>query len=131
MPAFIRAIRGQENDASDFRKLVEEVRKLHQPLQPDKLPLDLITFVDLDLGLNLIRYDGLARKFGADAAMLADFSGFYVDREIFDQLDTSLEWKLNRLRFSLAHELGHRVLHQEVFRQANLTTAQHFLDWRF
>ena len=39
------------------------------------------------------------------------------------------KYHLNRLRFSLAHELGHWVLHQEVFRQASLTTAEHFLDW--
>lgn len=110
-------------------KRVEEFRRDYPLLQPSQLPLDLITFVDLDLGLNLIPHDGLARRFGADAAVLADFSGFYVDRELFDQIDTSPEWKLNRLRFSLAHELGHWVLHQEVFLKAGLTTAEHFLDW--
>lgn len=69
---------------------VEEFRQAHPGLDPGNLPLDLITFVDLDLGLDLIPYDGLAR-FGADAAVLADFSGFYVDREVFDLIDTAPE----------------------------------------
>lgn len=115
----------QDNEIWDR---VEALRSVHPSLQAGHLPLDLVTFVDLDLGLDLIPYDGLAR-FGADAAVLADFSGFYVDRETFDMIDTAPEWKLNRLRFSLAHELGHWVLHQEVFHSAGIDSTDHFLEW--
>ena len=31
MPAFFRAIRGQEYDENDLREMIEDVRKLHQP----------------------------------------------------------------------------------------------------
>lgn len=31
MPAFFRAIRGQEYDANDLQQMIEDVRKLHQP----------------------------------------------------------------------------------------------------
>ncbi len=31
MPAFFRAIRGQEYDENDLREMIEEVRKFHQP----------------------------------------------------------------------------------------------------
>ena len=107
---------------------VEEFREQHSGLGAGDLPIDLITFVDLDLGLDLIPYEGLAR-FGADAAVLADFSGFYIDREVFDLIDTAPEWKLNRLRFSLAHEVGHWVLHQEVFQSAGIDSEEHVLEW--
>ena len=113
---------------SEIWDTVEALRSEHPMLHAGHLPLDLITFVDLELGLDLIPYDGLAR-FGADAAVLADFSGFYVDRETFDMIDTAPEWKLNRLRFSLAHELGHWVLHQDVFRAAGIDSEEHFLEW--
>ena len=66
---------------------VEELRAKHETLKADKIPLDLISFVELDLRLDLIPYDRLKDDFGADAAILADFSGFYIDGEIFDRID--------------------------------------------
>ncbi len=109
---------------------VETFRAEHHPhLDATKIPLDLVTFVDLELGLDLVPYDGLHQIFSADAAVLADFSGFYIDRATFDRIDTAPEWQLNRLRFSLAHELGHWVLHQEAFRRAAITDTDHFLAW--
>lgn len=37
--------------------------------------------------------------------------------------------QLNRLRFSIAHELGHLFLHRELFESANIQTPDHLLDW--
>ena len=108
---------------------VESLRAQHAALQSSQLPLDLITFVDLDLELDLIPYEGLSKKYGADAAVLSDFSGFYIDRETFDLIDSAPEWKLNRLRFSLAHELGHWNLHQGIFSQAAISSDSHLLNW--
>jgi IrrE N-terminal-like domain len=108
---------------------VEELRVKHETLRADKIPLDLISFVELDLRLDLIPYDRLKEDFGADAAILADFSGFYIDGEIFDRSDLVRGAQLNRLRFSLAHELGHLFLHRELFEAATLQTHEHFLDW--
>ena len=108
---------------------VEELRAQYPGLRSDKLPLDLITFVDLDLRLDLIPYDGLHRDFGAEAALLSDFTGIYVDGETFDLIDSAPEWRLNRLRFSLAHEIGHLFLHREVFEQSNIRDADHYLAW--
>lgn len=54
---------------------VEALRSKFESLRVDKLPLDMITFVELELRLDLIPYGGLKDDFGADAAILADFSG--------------------------------------------------------
>jgi hypothetical protein len=108
---------------------VEELRAKHEILQADKIPLDLISFVELELRMDLIPYDLLKEDFGADAAILADFSGFYIDGEIFDRIDVVRGSQLNRLRFSIAHELGHLILHREHFDTAAISTTDHFLDW--
>ncbi|MCX6878710.1 MAG: ImmA/IrrE family metallo-endopeptidase [Verrucomicrobia bacterium] len=108
---------------------VEELRERFPCLRSDKLPLDLIIFVDLDLRLDLIPDDGLSREFGADAAIKSDFTGIYVDGETFDMIDSAPEWRLNRLRFSLAHEVGHLFLHREVFEQADIRDIDHYLAW--
>lgn len=89
----------------------------------------MISFIELDLKLDLIPYDGLFRGFGADAAIAADFTGIYVDEETYDMIDNAPEWKLNRLRFSLAHELGHYFLHRDIFDAQDLQDDCHFLDW--
>ena len=114
---------------SDIWNIVEELRRTHDTLKVAQLPLDLIAFVELDLRLDLIPYDGLRRDFGADAAILADFSGLYIDGEIFDRIDVIRGYQLNRLRFSIAHELGHLFLHREPFEAAGIQTADHLLDW--
>ena len=75
---------------------VEELRARHETLRADKIPLDLISFVELDLRLDLIPYDRLKEDFGADAAILADFSGFYIDGEIYDRIDLVRGAQLNR-----------------------------------
>jgi len=107
----------------------EALRVTHETLQADKIPLDLISFVELDLRLDLIPFVRLRDDFGADAAILADFSGLYIDGEIFDRIDLIRGAQLNRLRFSIAHELGHLFLHREQFEAAAIQTNEHFLDW--
>ena len=102
---------------------------MHGILQADQLPLDLISFVELELRMDLIPYDQLRDDFGADAAILADFSGFYIDGEIFDRIDVVRGAQLNRLRFSIAHELGHLFLHRDKFEDAGISTAGNSLDW--
>ena len=114
---------------ADIWNQVEALRGPHETLRADKIPLDLISFVELDLRLDLIPYDRLKDDFGADAAILVDFSGFYIDGEIFDRIDLVRGAQLNRLRFSIAHELGHFYLHREQFAAAAITTSDHLLDW--
>jgi len=108
---------------------VEALRSRFESLRIDQLPLDMITFVELELRLDLIPYDGLKSDFGADAAILADFSGLYIDGEIFDKIDMIRGAQLNRLRFSIAHELGHFFLHKEEFEAQGIATSDHLLDW--
>jgi hypothetical protein len=108
---------------------VEKLRAEYESLKAETIPLDLISFVELDLRLDLIPYDRLKDDFGADAAILADFSGFYIDGEIFDRIDLVRGAQLNRLRFSIAHELGHLFLHREVFEAAGISSSEHLLDW--
>jgi hypothetical protein len=114
---------------SDIWNKVEELRTAYDTLKERNLPLDLISFVELDLRLDLIPYDGLRTDFGADAAILSDFSGLYIDGEIFDRIDMIRGSQLNRLRFSIAHELGHLFLHRAYYEEAGIQTSDHLLSW--
>lgn len=107
----------------------EEFRKSHSCVEMDSLPIDSLTIADLELGLNLIPFHDLRSRFRIEAALSADFTSIYVDAEIFDLIDTAPEWKLNRLRFSIAHEIGHFVLHREEFQREGFKSVETFFEW--
>jgi len=63
----------------------------------------------------------LFEKYDCDAALMHDFSGIYVDAEAYIIWEKGPRWKQRRLRFSVAHELGHYVLHREIASKINFT----------
>ena len=91
----------------------EAFRTQHPYADGQKLPVDVFSLVELDLRLDIIPFDDLSLKYGRDAALMPDFSGIYVDAESYVVWEKGPLWKQNRLRFTVAHELGHFVLHQE------------------
>lgn len=115
---------------ADIWQCVERFRTRHTPdLNADKVPLDLLTFIELELKLDVIPLDGLANDFSADAAILSDFTGIYIDGETYDRLDTLPQWRENRLRFTLAHELGHLILHRELFESQAINSKDSLREW--
>lgn len=72
-------------------------------------PVDVDEICDnLSVGLVLIR--GLKNNFGVDAFITSDFSLIYADEECADITRNDC-----RYRFSVAHELGHMVLHKMFY----------------
>jgi hypothetical protein len=108
---------------------VETLRQSHESLRQGFLPVDIFSFVEIDLKLDVIPFDGLNDKYDVEAAIKADFTGIYVDAETYGYLDRGPDWKLNRLRFSLAHEVGHYVLHQDLPQTRNFASLPDFARW--
>jgi hypothetical protein len=75
-----------------------------------EIPVDVLTIAEFDLNLDIRTSDGLKEAADVDALLLGDWKTLIVDRQQY--MDDRF---LNRLRFSVAHELGHYVLHQGVF----------------
>ncbi len=44
-------------------------------------------------------------------------------------LETAPAWKLNRLRFTIAHELGHYFLHKELPQAEDFKNIENFAKW--
>lgn len=89
---------------------VEEFRTLHPRAREIPVPIDEL--IEFDLNLEIIPIPGLRSTWDTDAFLLGDLSGIEIDRDIFFN-------KLfpYRYRFSLAHELGHLILHGEICRK--------------
>lgn len=107
----------------------EEFRQRYLQGDLALLPVDIFSVAELELKLDVIPFDDLAVRFDADAAITRDFTGIYVDAEAYDLMDRGPEWKLNRLRFSFAHEIGHLALHSNDTELFSVRTMDQFALW--
>ena len=108
---------------------IEELRAEYDLLKEDCTPIDVFTFLEVDLGLDPIPFDDLLSKYRVEAAIKADFSGIYLDAEQYFLMEKGPDWKLNRLRFTVAHELGHYFLHQDLAQTSNFASLPDFAKW--
>ena len=108
---------------TDIWKQADELR---QRLLPQAtLPVPVLDLAEFDLKLELVPKANLRRAGDIDALLLGDLKAIVVDRDAF--MDRRAE---NRLRFSVAHEIGHLILHGELYRNlrhANLEAWRQFI----
>jgi hypothetical protein len=108
---------------------IEELRGHFEILKEDRTPIDVFTFFEIDIGLDAIPFDDLAAKYRVDAAIKVDFSGIYLDAEQYALMERGPEWKLNRLRFTVAHELAHYFLHRDLPQDSDFKSLHDFALW--
>ena len=87
---------------NEIAKKAEEVL---EECWDDTFPVDVEAICD-DLGIGILPIDGLSRTFRVDAFISSNFKSIYVDSREFGR-------NSHRYRFSVAHELGHYVLHKK------------------
>lgn len=88
----------------------------------DTIPVPIEEIVEFDLELDIIPVPGLKKNHGIDGALSQDFSQIYVD-------DYTLENIPKRHRFTLAHEVGHFVLHKTDIENGEIETFEDWLDY--
>jgi len=108
---------------------IEELRAQYELLEVTRTPIDVFTFFEVDLGLDPIPFDDFTAKYRVEAAITADFTGIYLDAEQYTLMEKGPEWKLNRLRFTIAHELAHFFLHRGLLQAENFSSLPNFARW--
>lgn len=108
---------------------IDELRSAFDLLKVERIPIDVFTFLEVDLGLDPIPFDDLVTKYRVEAAIKADFSGIYLDAEQYAVMENGPEWKLNRLRFTVAHELAHYFLHRDLPQTCHFASLSNFAKW--
>ena len=76
----------------------------------EQIPVDVERLFDIILKINIIPIPSLFRSHEINAFISNDFKKIYVDEYLYVNLEP-------QYRFTLAHELGHMVLHQSFYRQ--------------
>jgi Zn-dependent peptidase ImmA (M78 family) len=110
-------------------QVVDRLRDQYPVLQAERLPIDIFVFMEVDLGLDPIPFDDLMAKYRVDAAIKADFSGLYLDAQQYNLMERGPIWKLQRLRFSIAHELAHYFLHRDLPQPESFASLANFAQW--
>ena len=88
----------------------EAERRRTQYWPQETLPVDMEHIVEFKLDFNIQPKHGLQASVDIDAGLRRDMTGIVVDYDCY--MDTKYS---NRMRFSLAHELGHYFIHKEIY----------------
>ena len=82
------------------------------------IPVPVDDIIELDLRLRVEAHKGLFKNLSIDAFLSRDFTEIHIDEENY-------LGQTNRSRFTIAHEIGHYVLHRE-YAQSSKSIA----DWK-
>lgn len=105
----------------------EEIREISEDFARryalDKsIPVDVEKLVDNVLQINVIPFPSLFKSFGVNAFISNDFKKIYVDEYLYSNLEP-------QYRFTLAHELGHMVLHREYYREFKIDGLDAYVEF--
>jgi len=76
--------------------------------------------VEFDLGLDVVPLPNLHRDFQIESWLSHDTKSIFVDLRQCEAMET-------RYRFSLAHEVGHLLLHADLYRGSRLASFEGWL----
>lgn len=99
----------------DKEKIKRKADLFREKFWDDSIPIDIEKIIDLKLEIDIIPLPDLG-----DAFISSDWKSIYVDRNKY------LNGIQNRLRFSLAHEIGHFILHKEIYSSFKINSFEDF-----
>lgn len=102
----------------DLRKKADDFLRKHHPF--GDIPVSIEEIVEFDFGINIVPVLGLQREFEVEGFTSGDLKNIYVDEYVYTD-------RITRYRFTLAHEIGHIVLHRHLYSTHKFKTIE---GWR-
>jgi Zn-dependent peptidase ImmA (M78 family) len=106
----------------EIRKIADDFRKRNWP--QNTIPVDIFEILEFELDLEIRTISNLKEAGDVDALLLGDLKTIVVD-----QNDFLNERAQNRLRFSLAHEIGHFILHADIFKKIEYASVDEWMNF--
>lgn len=97
-------------------KIEEIVEQFRAKFYNNTVPVDIEYIIEIKMKISIWPIPDFLKHTGTDALITSDWTTIYVDRN--EYMD---ERFLNRLRFSLAHEIAHLVLHKTIYESFGIT----------
>lgn len=111
-------IRAEVLSYEDIRARADEFLAEHH--QSGEIPIPIENIIEKRLRMDIVPMRGLRELIEAEGFTTSDLAEIWIDENTYDR------WT-SRYRFTLAHEVGHVVLHSEVFEHGSWTTQE---GWR-
>lgn len=103
-----------------YDDLRSEANKFLTKYHPDlSLPIPIEETVEFDFEIELIPLEGLRDDLRVDGFLTNDLTAIYVDHHIMEHVP-------RRFRFTLAHELSHYWLHDQLYQETRIRSVR---DW--
>ncbi len=99
-------------DYEEIRSRSYSFLEKYQPSTIIPIPIDDIA--ERKLKLDIIPIPGLYKLLDMDGFLYGDLSAIAVDEEVMEHSNPV------RYRFTIAHEIGHLILHPQLFRASNV-----------
>ena len=90
----------------DLRKKADDFLREHH--LSGAIPVPIEEIVEFDLKINIVPVLGLQREYEVEGFTSGDLKNIYVDEYVYTD-------RITRYRFTLAHEIGHIVLHRHLY----------------
>lgn len=106
-------------------EIKKKADKFRERFWGDKIPVKIEKIIEIKLRIKIIPIPNLFKLCSVDSQISSNFSSILVDQ------DSYLYDETNRLYFSLAHEVGHYVLHKELFSSFAIKSIEdviHFIN---
>ena len=84
------------------------------------IPVPIEKLIDNDLRINIVPILDLTRTFDINAITSSNLKTIIVDEHLFQNLE-------KQYRFTLAHELGHIILHRKIYEEIDIRSLD---DWK-
>lgn len=105
---------------SEVTKASDNFLKLYHPSLTPPIPIEEI--IEIKMGIHLSVVPGIKLLLGIDAFINSDFTGITIDENCFNLYP-------ERTRFSIAHEIGHLVLHKDWYLKNGPTGLEDYLTF--
>lgn len=102
----------------EIRKKADDFLRVYHP--SSELPIPIEEIVEFRLNLDIVPIPGLHAFIETDGFLYGDLSAIAVDDFVYNNRPA-------RCRFTLAHEVGHFVLHPQIFKSAR---AKNLSSWK-
>ena len=102
----------------DLRRKADEFLAEHHPAGTIPIPIEEI--VEFQLRMDIVPMPGLQTLIETDGFITSDLKEIYVDEFVYLS-------RPGRYRFTLAHEVGHAILHGELFRHGRFRSVK---EWK-
>ncbi len=106
---------------TQLEEIADRFLREHHP--SCELPVPIEEIVEFSLGMNIVPVERLYKDFGIDGWISNALSTIFVDAVQLADYET-------RYRFTLAHEVAHRLLHADLYQGAAFRDVEEWLTWR-